>query len=172
MLLFLIFSLKKTKISNFHLDDWWTWIQVYTALKGTRMCAHGCCGLPSYSTALSFSYHYVFLTHSWDGSQPEVQHEVLLEDVPEGGGGAEDGGSAHEPDALVLGRWTLYQSDLVQFIFIVATLIISQSFANVFNHQAVRQWELREHLDEVGSSTNTPHHPQVHIQFQYQFGDT
>ena len=100
-----------------------------------------------------FSHHYVsWLTHYGDGSKPEVQHEVLLEDVPDCRRGVEDGGPALELDSQVLGRGFLHQPDFVQFVYQRCTqsgrIILLLSGLSLY--RTVRHaWELREGLDMV-----------------------
>ena len=55
------------------------------------------------ATLSSHGYHFsslrVGLTHSWYRPKAEVQHQVLLQNAPDGGGGSEDGGAAFEFDS-------------------------------------------------------------------------
>ena len=110
-----------------------------------------------------FSHHYVsWLTHYGDGSKPEVQHEVLLEDVPDCRRGVEDGGPALELDSQVLGRGFLHQPDFVQFDYQrctqSGTIIILLLFSTLSLYRTVRHaWELREDLDEVGCFAKGPY---------------
>ena len=77
---------------------------------------------PAAYTATLSSHGYIFsslrvgLTHSWYRTKAEVQHQILLQNAPDGGGGLEDCGAAFGFDSEILGRRIFHYPDLMQSV--------------------------------------------------------